>query len=71
MGHIFYQWNQRVHPDGTKDVSASYDEFVYFGVDGDITPQGSVTLPVILGETQEEERTRIRQILGRNDVHWW
>ena len=56
MPHIFYQWNVRVHRNGTQDPSGSVDEFVYFGVDGDATPQGKIVLPVIVGETNSDMR---------------
>jgi len=71
MPHLFYKWNVRVHYNGIHDPSGSVDEFVYFGVDGDATPQGKIVLPVIVGETDEAQRERVRQALGRQDVHWW
>lgn len=75
MPHVFYQWAVRIHPNGTprtaEEVSASVDQFDYFGVDGDITPAGRLELPVVIGETDEQQRERVRQALGRSDVHWW
>lgn len=63
---ITYKWEVRLHlPSG--DV----DEFSYWGSDGDTTPVQRLQLSVIDGETDEQKRERIRQALGRQDVHWW
>lgn len=76
MPHIYYQWAGRIHRNGiphTEEevIASSVDEFTYFGVDGDTTPLGKIQLSVVPGETDEQQRYRVRQALGRRDVHWW